>query len=426
MGIVLEWAVTSVFLILVVLALRVLVGRHISAGLRYALWAVVLVRLLVPVQLFPSPIPASALPEIGGAQAVRHGAPGTDGPDPFEGVAQTVPAIPEPGTEAVESAASAVSKQPEPAPGFDTEAVSVMSPLTAVQVLGGLWIAGAAGIALAFIVSNLRFARRLRCLRTPMEGTVCPLPVYRVDGLPSPCLFGVARPAVYITAEAAADPVMLRHVLVHEYTHYRHLDHIWNALRCAALAVHWWNPLVWLAVMLSRRDCELACDEGALKRLGDGERAAYGRTLLALITAKPRPGDLLRCATTMTGGSRSVWERVTRIARAPRCWLWAAVAVVLATALACLCAFGKAAEGPRDEPYPDPTASQAGDVQGTDPAEEKTLEDMAFYSVDAQKTLTLGGISEAFTPEHLDAAVHQYAMIDMDGDGEQNMCFGSQ
>lgn len=135
---------------------------------------------------------------------------------------------------------------------------------------------------------------------------------------------------------------MLRHVLVHERTHFRHVDHIWNALRSAALAVHWRNPLVWLAVVLSQRDCELACDKGALKRLGEAERFAYGRTLLALVTAAPRPRDLLRCSTAMTGGGKSVWERVNRIARSPTRWLWAA-AKVLAAVLACVSAFGSAA-----------------------------------------------------------------------------------
>ncbi|MDE6259740.1 MAG: hypothetical protein K2M42_02585, partial [Oscillospiraceae bacterium] len=51
-----EWVFTSAFLILVVLALRAALGKRVSARLRYALWAVVLVRLLVPVQLFTSPI----------------------------------------------------------------------------------------------------------------------------------------------------------------------------------------------------------------------------------------------------------------------------------------------------------------------------------------------------------------------------------
>ncbi|MDE6589073.1 MAG: M56 family metallopeptidase, partial [Oscillospiraceae bacterium] len=183
--------------------------------------------------------------------------------------------------------------------------------------------------------------------------------VYAAAGLPSPCLFGLARPAIYVTPETGADPNMLRHVIAHEYTHYRHGDHIWSLLRCAALAAHWWNPLVWVSAVLSRRDAELACDEGALKRLGDGERLAYGNTLLALVTAKPGPGDLLCFATTMAGDKKSLKERVSRIACAPKRWLWAALAVVLVMALACVCAFGQAEEvtEPEDTPEPDPTPS---------------------------------------------------------------------
>ena len=183
-----------------------------------------------------------------------------------------------------------------------------------------------------------------------MRGYEGPLPVYVAEALPSPCLFGLFRPAVYITPSAAADPAVLRHVLAHEYTHFRHGDHIWNVLRGAALAVHWWNPLVWLAAALSRRDCELACDEGTLKRLGEEERFAYGRTLLTLVTAQTRPAGLLSCATTMTGNGRTVARRVKRIARAPKRWLWAAIAAVLLAALAAACAFGQGGETDPGDP----------------------------------------------------------------------------
>ena len=52
----LEWIVSGSFLILVVLVLRAALGQKISARFRYALWALVLLRLLVPVQLFTSPV----------------------------------------------------------------------------------------------------------------------------------------------------------------------------------------------------------------------------------------------------------------------------------------------------------------------------------------------------------------------------------
>lgn len=331
----LEWVATSIFLILTVLALRAAFGKRVSARLRYALWAVVLVRLLVPVQLFTSPLAgtwvmteqrvehnAVDLPTAPIITAPAEGAPGLPVTNATPGSVPTPPALPD---------------APEP-----PEAPDLRNPPDWVVLLGWAWLAGSGALALVLAASNLRFARRLRRVRIPLEGADCPLPVYVAAGLPSPCLLGLLRPAVYVTPEAAADPAMLRHVIAHEYTHFRHGDHIWSLLRCGALAVHWWNPLVWVSARLSRRDTELACDEGALRRLGDGERLAYGNTLLALVTARPVPGDLLRLATTMAGDKKSLKERFTRIARAPKRWLWAAVAVVLVTALASACAFGQA------------------------------------------------------------------------------------
>ena len=343
----LEWVLTSAFLIIVVLALRAALGKRVSARLRYALWGVVLVRLLVPVQLFSSPLAGTRvfsedrteqiIHDVGGLLP-SHGA-GEDealdalgGQDGQTAALTTVPHVPD---------APTAPDAPEPPAAPDLT--------KAPAWLGWVWLAGSIMAALVLLVSNLRFYWRLRRCRIHLEGADCLLPVYVAVGLPSPCLFGVVRPAVYVTPEAAADPDMLRHVLAHEHTHYRHGDHIWSLLRCAALAVHWWDPLVWTAAALSQRDAELACDEGALKRLGDGERAKYGATLLALVTAKPRPGDLFRCATTMAGDKKSLKERISRIACAPKRILWAAVAVVLVTALACVCAFGQAAEEPEDD-----------------------------------------------------------------------------
>lgn len=343
----LEWAAAASLLILALLALRALLGKHISAGLKYALWAAVLVRLLVPLQFFSLPVPAVA-PELGRKPAVPSVSAVPDAAFPaLQGEPVSVPAIVAPGPG---GGAANYNATIEP----DAVTLDVVQVGT---VLGWFWLAGALVMAAALLISNLTFALRLRRVRTPLEGADRPLPVYIAGGLPSPCLFGLFRPAVYVTAETAQHLAMLRHILAHEYTHFRHGDHVWNALRSAALSVHWWNPLVWLSVVLSRRDCELACDEGALKRLGDGERIAYGRTLLALITVKPRPGDLLRCATTMTGGQKSVFDRVTRIAKAPKRWLWAAVAAVVAASLACVCAFGQA-----DKPDTPPAAGVTADL----------------------------------------------------------------
>ena len=330
----LEWATSSCLLILAVMALRAALGRRISPGLRYALWAVVLVRLLVPVQLFTSPVagltvapPPEALKEETLYVLPVQSAPVEEVPSVTAGEGEVLMDANSFGYARLEDEGQTVRRY-----------AARISPL---EALGWVWLTGAAAVGTVLLASNLAFSARLRRVRRPLAGAGGPIPVYLAAGLPSPCLFGLFRPAIYVT-EQAADPTKSRHVLTHELTHYRHLDHLWSVLRGVVLAVHWWNPLVWLAVVCSRRDGELACDEGALKRLGDGERAAYGETLLALVTAKPKPADLLSFATTMTGGKRSLKERIRRIAVQPRRLASAVVAVVVILSLAAVCAFGRA------------------------------------------------------------------------------------
>ena len=336
-----EWVFTSAFLILVVLALRAALGKRMSAGLRYGLWAVVLVRLLVPVALYTAPVAGMSVSAPGVPEALRE--------DSIYVLPVDSRPAAESGVQFAEDGSVAsfgdVSSFGYPRLTADGErVVRYADKISPLELLGWIWIAGAAVMGLVLAVSNLRFYSRLRRVRRPMEGVSAPVPVYVAAGLPSPCLMGVLRPAVYVTEEAAADPAMLRHVLAHELTHYRHLDHWWSVLRGGALAVHWWNPLVWLAVVCSRRDGELACDEGALKTLDREERRAYGETLLALVTAKPSPRDLLCCATTMSGEKRSLKERIRRIACEPKQLVSAVIAAAVLVSATAICAFGRAEE----------------------------------------------------------------------------------
>lgn len=330
----LHWILSASGLILVVLALRALLGRHISAVMRYALWAAALLRLLLPSAWFSLGVTVT-LPGWTAPESVRE-----------ESIyllpIQSTPAeawgdLPEPGEPLLDPNSFGYARL-EDGGGTVRRYADRVSPLTLVK---WTWIAGGVVLGGALLGANLRFARRLKRSRRRLEAPDAPIPVYVTGGLPSPCLFGLLRPAVYVTEEAARNPVLLRHVLAHELTHYRHWDHLWSVLRGAALAIHWWNPLVWLAVCLSRRDGELACDEGALQTLGDGERTAYGETLLALVTAKDSPRDLLSFTTTMSGEKRSLRERISRIACQPKILVSAITAAALVLTLAVLLTFGR-------------------------------------------------------------------------------------
>lgn len=350
----LEWIITSSLLILLVLLLRRL---PIAPWQRYALWLVVLVRLLVPVQLFSLPASELTLPDVGSAMeevdlyAIPTGM--------LEGVPQedvdTMLETFQPG-DVIHWSSSDMNFYDQFSFSYNTGCGVIEEDGVHTYALYAnlrqalLWIYGTGVLAalLVLIRTNRRFSRQLKQLRRPLEVTGSLLPVYTAEGLASPCLFGLFRPAIYLTPETAEDQTALRHILAHEETHYRHGDHVWSLLRCLALALHWWNPLVWLAVIISRRDGELCCDAATLKRLGDEERQAYGETLLSLVTAKPGPRDLLSCSTTMTSGKRSLQERIRWIARRPKVLVSVSVAVILVALAAVGCAFGHPSEEPAD------------------------------------------------------------------------------
>ena len=332
-----EILLTSSVLILALLALRRLFRRTVSRRMQYALWLLVLVRLLVPVNVgtlahnvLSAAAPVQAVVEERLDTPVLYVQDGTE-----RRPAQLLPGK--------ESQGEPLSPPSDAAQSAPADEYSIVTPtyrtVTLSEALTYVWYAGMAGVGAWFLFTNLRFARALRKARTPYRVEGCRYPVYLVSALPSPCLFGVLRPAVYLNEKALQSPDALRFVLAHEQTHARHLDPLWSLLRGVCLTVYWFDPLVWLAAVLSREDCELACDEGTLRALGADERTAYGKALLALVPVCDKPQNPLLGATTMTSGKRSLKERITRIAENRQAKAAAVFAVVALAALVCAVSF---------------------------------------------------------------------------------------
>ena len=343
MELLISWCVTSSILLAVFLLLRGTLFRKLSPRVRYALWGVVLLRLLVPFQIPSLSLPASAAdlaPEL-----------------------STISERPIfPNTILVRPINPSVSLDEEDQADLPHSASTIESNLSEYYHFGGptlsdgvqvVWTAGAGVVLLAVLAANLRFAQKLRQSRRPLPTAGCPLPVYEADGLSSPCLCGVLRPAVYLTPEAAEDGRVRTHVLSHELTHFRHRDHIWSLLRCLALALHWYNPLVWAAVVLSKRDGELACDEGTIARLGEAERIPYGRTLIGLVARRSGAGGVLSCSTTMTGGKKTVQRRIAQLVKQPETKKTAIFLAAAAVALAAVFVFAGGQRGQETVPSGD-------------------------------------------------------------------------
>ncbi len=351
----LQWIISSSVLIAVILLLRLLLKGRISLRLQYGLWALVLLRLLLPFTIGSSPISVSNF-----APTEAQTPPPVVAVDQEQNyVNQTPVEIPDqtqqPQVEdQIPQSQTPVTQQPvtqQPVTQSPTEPAATDSQneinLSAAEILRTLWIIGTVAVGIWFAAVNLRMHRKLRASRRPVEVADCSLPVYVSNQVDTPCLFGLFRPAIYLTENCLEDESTLRYAIVHEQTHYRHLDFLWALLRCLCLALHWYNPLVWWAALASQKDAELACDESVLRRLGDSDRAPYGRALLRL-TCEKRP-RLLSVSTTMTGSAKNIKERITMIVKKPKMAIYTLVAVLLITAIAIGCTFTGAEKDATDD-----------------------------------------------------------------------------
>ena len=329
-----EVLLTSSALILALLVLRQVFRKRISRRVQYALWGLVLVRLLVPANL-----PAADFSVLSVSEPARV---------QMEERLEEEPVYVLPVSTQEIARSSARPNVILPMEGRYSEvtqaegqpAVLTKYAFTLEEALGLVWAAGMGCMGLWLAVSNLRFWHMLRKKRIPMELPECRYPVYLVEeGLVSPCLFGLFRPAVYLTPAAMESGEGLRHVLAHEETHGRHGDPLWSLLRSVCLAVYWFDPLVWGAAAAAREDCELACDESALRRLGEAERIPYGQTLLRLIPLQRSAGHVMLTATTMTSDKKRMKERIMRISENLKMKTAALCAALAVTAAVCAVTF---------------------------------------------------------------------------------------
>jgi len=346
---ILEMLLGGSALILAILALRLVLGRRMGARLRYALWLLVLLRLLLPVHLGRSAVSPANLARVAERDGTVFSVPLSTVRPPASGVSI------EPGGKLVNATSFGY-----PLANADGTVTRYGWKHTLPDVLPLVWKIGIAAAAAWYLLCNLLFYRGLRRTRTPLQ-TLGKLPVY-VAKTPSPCLFGLFRPAIYVTAEAARNPDTLSHVLLHEETHFRHGDQLWALARTVCLTVWWFNPLVYLAAAASRRDCELFCDDAVIRRLGEERRAAYGRTLLALAAGKRRPTAASCAASTLSGGGKPLRQRIRAIAKWARPKKWAILAAAVLALLAGACAFSGAREGagePAEPSAPPVSAAEA-------------------------------------------------------------------
>lgn len=414
MAAVFEILVTSSVLIVGIFGLRKLTMGKISMRLRYGLWLLVAARLLMPLSLGTSPVSVMNLfQDILQESAMQGGAgrelfrqesnvlgAGESGAAYTE-TAGTAPSWQNPAQGSAGQSGEAVSVPDKTQSGSEATPAAVTKSERAYgkraawqPVAGGVWLLGVLSVSGYLFWMRFRFVRYLRRNRREISEEELPnvmgeklarrgMRVYRVKGLPSPCLVGRH---IYIGEETPGGEQGMLHVLAHEYSHALHGDGFWAFLRCALAALWWFDPLVWAAAFAARQDSDLACDEAAVRLLGEGERFAYGRTLLALLQEGTGKAECPGMPLMFSGSARGVRERITSLAEIRK-----AEAVVLATVLSlvfliCGCAFTGAADQSGEE-MPDATAAEKNSADG-----QKTEEASSAQN----RTMVVEGENEEF------------------------------
>lgn len=345
-----EILISSSLLILLVLLLRWLLRGKVRQKLLYAAWLLVALRLLVPVQFGQWSYSVTSLTQTVAEQSetIQQAEQILQTPVQIFQTTEPQPLV----TEPTQPSAVVKPEYPKPVttPEVQPQASVEKAGPTLSQILKTIWLAGIGLMALWFLMTNISFRCKAKAGSTGLE-IPGPVPVRVSSKVPSPCLVGLVRPVIYVTPECAEDPQMMYHVITHETAHLRQWDPVWSFVRCVCLCIYWFNPLVWVAAIQSRRDCELSCDESALRQLGDEERIAYGKTLLTMVRSAS-PAALLNTATSMSESKKQLKERMCFIVKKPRNIVIAVVAMTLVIALAAGCAFtgGKKSEEPETQP----------------------------------------------------------------------------
>ena len=250
---ILNMSFTASFVIILVLIARQLLKRSPKI-LSYALWGVVLFRLICPFSFESmfSLLPAKTNPI---SQDIVYA--------PIPTIDTGIPAI------------NHTVNQLLPAATPDAS----VNPLQIWVFIGSaVWLMGIAVLLIYSIFSLVKLQKRLKNAAHEKDN------IYLAEHLDTPFVMGIIRPKIYLPASLTEGEK--RYILLHEQMHIRRFDHVVKIISFFTLCLHWFNPLVWIAFFISGKDMEMSCDEAVIKQLGSDVKKEYSSSLLTLATGK--------------------------------------------------------------------------------------------------------------------------------------------
>lgn len=361
----------------------------------YLLWSVVAFRLCCPVSLesvfsifraAPVRPAVTSVTAAGGANTIQY-------------IPQNIGMMAQPqiniGTPAVSGAVSSSLPAAEP--------IYSANPLQVWIFLGAMvWAVGMAVLFLYTVISYLDMRQKVSTA-VCLEGNV-----WQSDEVGSPFILGFVGSKIYIPYGLEGE--RLQYVLEHERYHIKRRDHIIKALAFVLLAVHWFNPLCWLAFRLMGEDMEMSCDEKVLDDNGN-IRKAYSTALLSFAT-----GGRFPAASPLAFGETAVKTRIKNALKWKKPKTWAtALAAVLCLALVVSCAVNPAGERAAPQPSnPDQEVKTTGQYESMEDYINQIMADIktvTYYAYpgegevrgtdeDSERTANVTAVKLAYLEQH--------------------------
>lgn len=292
---ILNMSFTASVIILFVLLARILF-KKIPKIFSYALWSVVIYRLVCPLSFesFWSLSPINA------------------NPIPSDIMYAKVPQV-STGIAIINDSINAILPVTTP--------YSSMNPMQGWIFIGTcIWLVGIATLLIYSVISFVRLKNRLKDSIHEKDN------IYTSNSLDSPFVMGIFHPKIYLPATLSNDE--RQYIILHEQTHIRHLDHIVKLLSFFVLCLHWFNPFVWVAFFISGRDMEMSCDESVINKLGNVVKKDYSSSLLMLAT-----GRRIVNATPLAFGEGDTKSRIKNVLNYKKPAFWVIIIAVVAVVI---------------------------------------------------------------------------------------------
>ena len=298
---ILNMSISASWLVLAVLLLR-LVLKKAPKWVSVLLWGIVAVRLICPFSI------ESMLSLIPSAETVSP-----------EIMMDWTPEI-STGIGSVDKVINPIITQTfAPDPATSANPLQILIP-----VCGVLWLAGIGVMLIYTAVSYFLLRRKVAAAVLFRQN------IYQSEHVDSPFVLGIIQPKIYLPFRM--DGKTLEHVIAHEQAHIRRKDHWWKPFGFVLLALHWFNPFMWLGYILLCRDIELACDEKVIREMDSNGKADYTE---ALVACSINRRSIAACP--LAFGEVGVKARVKSVLHYRKPAFWVVLAAVLLCVAVAVC-----------------------------------------------------------------------------------------